>query len=71
MGFFGRAPDNAGLAFWSAEIDRGLVPVDIALQFAEAPEFPSMYGALTAREQVDLAYRNILQWASDLVTPSQ
>ena len=65
LGFFGRAPDTAGLAYWSSEIDRGATPVQVALGFAESAEFEATYGSLTAAQQVDLAYRNILERAPD------
>lgn len=65
LGFFGRAPDTAGLAFWSSEIDKGATPVEIALGFADSKEFAEMYGPLTASEKIDLAYRNILERAPD------
>lgn len=65
LGFFGRAPDTAGLAFWSSEIDRGTTPVEVALGFAKSAEFSAMYGPLSASKQIDLAYRNILERAPD------
>lgn len=65
LGFFGRAPDTAGLAYWSSEIDRGATPVNVALGFAKSAEFEAAYGSLTASQQIDLAYRNILERAPD------
>jgi subtilisin family serine protease len=65
LGFFGRAPDTAGLAFWSSEIDKGATPVEIALGFADSKEFATMYGPLTASQKIDLAYRNILERSPD------
>lgn len=66
LGFFGRAPDTAGLAYWSSEIDRGTTPVQVAMGFAKSAEFSAMYGSLSASKQIDLAYRNILERAPDL-----
>ena len=65
LGFFGRAPDTAGLAYWSSEIDRGTTPVQVATGFAKSAEFSAMYGPLSASKQIDLAYRNILERAPD------
>lgn len=65
LGFFGRAPDTAGLLYWSGEIDRGLSPIEVAMGFATSAEFTDIYGALSPRGKIELAYRNILEREAD------
>lgn len=65
LGFFGRVPDAAGLKYWSAQIERGTSPLEVAAGFAQSAEFIKTYGALSAKEKVTLAYQNILERAPD------
>lgn len=60
LGFFGRAPDAAGLYYWSNQISQGTSPIDVAKGFANSAEFTQKYGPLNAGAKIDLAYQNIL-----------
>lgn len=65
LGFFGRAPDTAGLYFWSNQISQGLSPIEVAKGFAQSGEFSQKYGPLDAGAKIDLAYQNILERLPD------
>jgi len=65
LGFFGRAPDPAGLYFWSNQISQGTSPIDVAKGFSNSTEFIQKYGSLNAGAQIDLAYQNILDRLPD------
>ncbi|MFZ4119899.1 MAG: DUF4214 domain-containing protein, partial [Polynucleobacter sp.] len=65
LGFFGRAPDTAGLYHWSNQISLGLSPIEVAKGFAQSAEFAQKYGPLTAGAKIDLAYQNILERKPD------
>ncbi|MBU3587833.1 S8 family serine peptidase [Polynucleobacter sp. 31A-FELB] len=65
LGFFGRAPDAAGLYYWSTQISAGASPLDVANGFARSQEFVQNYGSLSAAGQVRLAYENILERSPD------
>jgi subtilisin family serine protease len=65
LGFFGRAPDSAGLYFWSNQISQGTSPIDVAKGFSNSTEFIQKYGSLNAGAQIDLAYQNILDRLPD------
>ena len=65
LGFFGRAPDAAGLYYWSNQIAQGTSPIEVAKGFSQAPEFVQKYGSLNAGAKIDLAYQNILNRLPD------
>lgn len=65
LGFFGRAPDAAGLYYWSNQVSKGVSPLEVANGFAKSSEFSIKYSHLSAAEQVNLAYQNILERAPD------
>lgn len=65
LGFFGRAPDAAGLYYWSQQIDMGVSPLEVAKGFAQSAEFEKKYANLSAKEKVTLAYQNILERSPD------
>ena len=66
LGFFGRAPDAAGLYYWSNQISQGMSPLEVAAGFAKSTEFVKKYAHLSAPEQIQLAYQNILERPADL-----
>ncbi|WP_158874031.1 polysaccharide lyase family 7 protein [Antarcticirhabdus aurantiaca] len=57
---FDRAPEAAGLAFWTAAMDRGMAAADVADRFVASPEFSATYGGLTDDAFIGLLYRNVL-----------
>jgi subtilisin family serine protease len=65
LGFFGRAPDTAGLYYWSSQIAQGTTPLEVAKGFALTAEFSQKYNHLDPAGQVNLAYQNILSRAPD------
>jgi subtilisin family serine protease len=65
LGFYGRAPDPAGLYYWSNQISQGTSPIEVAKGFSQAPEFTQKYGSLDAGAKIDLAYQNILDRLPD------
>lgn len=65
LGFFGRAPDAAGLYYWSNQVAKGVSPLEVASGFAKSSEFTQKYSHLSAAEQVNLTYQNILERAPD------
>ncbi len=64
LGFFERDPDPGGLAYWFAEVERGVTLDVIASSFAIASEFDRGRTVPTP-EFVDAAYRRILGRAPD------
>jgi subtilisin family serine protease len=65
LGFFGRAPDTAGLAYWASQIASGQTPVSVAAGFAQSAEFHAQYDNLSASAQVNQIYQDILGRAPD------
>lgn len=66
VGFFGRAPDAAGMGYWAERLGAGTATVySIANEFSKTPEFVSNYGALTPSEQIDKIYVNVLDRKPD------
>jgi hypothetical protein len=57
---FDRAPDRAGLDFWSSALRQGHSLDSVADLFITAPEFQTKYGVPDNREFVDQLYRNVL-----------
>jgi Ca2+-binding RTX toxin-like protein len=58
---FARAPDEGGLGFWMAMMDKGVSLNAVAQGFVDSAEFTDRYGATpTHRELVEKFYENIL-----------
>jgi Tol biopolymer transport system component len=58
---FARAPDEGGLGFWMAMMDKGVSLNAVAQGFVDSAEFTDRYGATpTHRELVEKFYQNIL-----------
>jgi len=63
---FDRAPDETGLGFWIAALDRGVSLRTVAEDFAASKEFHDLYGAAPSHtEVVTLLYRNVLDRSPD------
>jgi hypothetical protein len=61
-----RIPDFGGLAFWTGEFRSGRrTLLNIATEFATAPEFVQRYGTLNNRDYVNRLYLNILGRQAD------
>ena len=41
---FNRTPDNGGLGYWIAQMDKGMNAVDVSARFIDSPEFRGLYG---------------------------
>lgn len=58
---FDRAPDQAGIGFWIAAMDRGISLHDVAAGFMASAEFTARYGASSSNTDfVALLYQNVL-----------
>ena len=64
---FDRAPDDAGLAFWTNAQQAGAGLNTIADFFVASPEFQSRYGNLGTGQFVDRLYLNALDREADAV----
>ena len=63
---FDRAPDEVGLGFWIAALDRGMTLGAVAGGFANSQEFRDLYGAAPSNaDVVALFYRNVLDREPD------
>ncbi|MEG2902275.1 MAG: DUF4214 domain-containing protein [Massilia sp.] len=63
---FDRMPDQVGLGFWIAQMDRGMALSTVAENFILADEFLKIYGsAPTHAAIVDKFYENVLNRAGD------
>jgi hypothetical protein len=63
---FNRAPDNAGLGFWIAALDRGMSLQAAAGGFIASPEFQQKYGSNPSdADYVSQLYRNVLHRDGD------
>ena len=62
---FDRAPDDAGLRFWTAALRSGTDLDDVAELFVRSPEFRDRYGDVNQSEFVALLYRNVLDREPD------
>jgi len=63
---FNRTPDQDGLGFWIAAMDKGMSLQTVAHGFAMSPEFQAMYGsAPTDAQYVSQLYQNVLHRAGD------
>ncbi len=66
LAYFGRLPDEDGMAFWSEQViggSRSLNSVSQAL--AQSRQFVNQYGRLSNRQFVELAYKNVLDRSAD------
>lgn len=63
---FNRTPDNGGLGYWIAQMDKGMDVVTVAARFIDSPEFRSLYGMNpTDAEFLTKVYSNVLDRAPD------
>lgn len=62
---FDRAPDDAGLRFWTTALRNGTDLDDVAGLFVQSPEFRDTYGDVGQGEFVTLLYRNVLDREPD------
>jgi hypothetical protein len=62
---FNRVPDDAGLGFWIAAMDRGMRLIDVAGQFVVSNEFTDRYGKLDSGAFLTTVYQNVLHRAPD------
>jgi hypothetical protein len=63
---FNRTPDEGGLGYWLAQMDKGVALRDVARSFIAGNEFKGLYGASPSNAAfVDLLYQNILHRAPD------
>jgi serralysin len=63
---FDRTPDDGGLGYWLAQMDKGTALRDVARSFIASNEFKGLYGASPSNAAfVDLLYQNILHRAPD------
>ena len=61
-----RAPDTAGLTFWTGAMDEGMSLKDLAYSFISSPEFAGRYGQNHAsRDYILLIYENVLDREPD------
>lgn len=65
VAIFNRAPDLAGLEFWSTQIHDGASLTSVAMGFAQHEVFTSDMGALDDAAFVNALYSNILGGAGD------
>lgn len=64
---FDRAPDQGGIGFWIAQMDKGLALDSVASHFVASSEFQSLYGAaLSNSDFIKLLYNNVLDRAPDV-----
>lgn len=63
---FDRVPDQAGLGYWIAQMDKGMSLVDVATGFTTNAEFTKLYGAGRSNAAfLDKLYRNVLHREPD------
>lgn len=60
-----RAPDDAGLTFWTNALRAGTGLDDLAEVFVASPEFRDRYGDVDQNGFVGLLYRNVLDREAD------
>ncbi|WCO66017.1 DUF4214 domain-containing protein [Iamia majanohamensis] len=58
--FLGRVADHDGLAYWTAEIERGVPMSTLARRFAGTPEFRNGRGRMGDSAFVDALYKSVL-----------
>lgn len=63
---FNRAPDAAGLAYWTSAVDAGTITVpEVSAWFSASPELTVRYGLLTDDAFVRQLYQNVLGRAGE------
>jgi hypothetical protein len=63
---FDRTPDEPGLGFWIAQLDKGAKPTDMASGFLASQEFQKLYGTnVSNAEFLSHVYQNVLHRAPD------
>lgn len=63
---FARTPDEAGLGYWIAQMDKGLSQRDLAANFMSSTEFKSLYGDQPSNDALlSRIYQNVLGRAPD------
>jgi len=63
---FNRTPDNGGLGYWIAQMDKGMNAVDVSARFIDSPEFRGLYGQNpTNAEFLTKVYSNVLARTPD------
>jgi hypothetical protein len=62
---FNRVPDEAGLGYWIAAMDRGMRLIDVAGQFVASTEFTDRYGKLDSAAFLTTVYQNVLHRVPD------
>jgi len=63
---FNRTPDQAGLSFWTHQLDFGVDIQTVAAGFVNAAEFKAVYGVNPTHSHiVDLMYQNVLGRAGE------
>ena len=62
---FNRAPDQAGLTYWTAKVNAGVSLASVAAGFAQHEVFTAGIGALSNTAYVAALYANILGGAGD------
>lgn len=61
VGYYDRAPDAEGLAYWVSQIDQGTASLDdVSSLFSSHPRFAQEYGSLSDAQFVAALYENIL-----------
>jgi phospholipase/lecithinase/hemolysin len=60
-----RAPDTAGLTYWSSALAGGATPTQVAQDFISSAEFQQDYGTLSASDFVSTLYESTLHRAAD------
>ena len=66
LAFFGRLPDENGMAYWSPQLMSGAQTLNsISQSLAQSEQFRKQYGRLSNQQFVDLTYKNVLGRAAD------
>ncbi len=65
LGYFLRAADPGGLAYWTQARADGISLIDISEEFARSAEFVARYGQADDATFVDLVYQNVLNRQPD------
>jgi V8-like Glu-specific endopeptidase len=60
-----RAPDMPGLGGWTAQLDNGATPLQVAQGFVSSNEFTQLFAGLDTKGFVDQLYQNVLHRAPD------
>ena len=60
-----RAPDQAGLTYWTNALLNGVGPLTVAQDFMNSAEFQADYGNLSVSDFVSTLYNNVLHRAPD------